>query len=240
MLVQVIRPRFYSGIQEVSYASSSPECAECLHLVDTVNVPSVSKPMERRLMIVPRRGKRTQYNSTSLIQINGVASKEETEFYLGKRLAYVYKAKTLKKGTKYRVMWGKVSLRPSAITVRISQGSQKSFQQSQAPPSRLLRPCGFEGTYWVQVTRAHGSAGVIRAKFRKNLPPSSLVRPWHHALSGLNLWQALAVCESLCQKMLQWQWLNTTCVLDIPVCEDEGDIGLQRSTAQKPDSAMLV
>ena len=61
-----------------------------------------------------RRGKRTQYNSTSLIQINGVASKEETEFYLGKRLAYVYKAKTLKKGTKYRVMWGKVSLRPPA------------------------------------------------------------------------------------------------------------------------------
>ena len=57
-----------------------------------------------------RRGKRTQYASTSLIQINGVASKEEVDFYLGKRLAYVYKAKTLKKNTKYRVMWGKVGL----------------------------------------------------------------------------------------------------------------------------------
>ncbi|CAK0786499.1 60S ribosomal protein L35a-2 [Coccomyxa viridis] len=78
-----------------------------------------------------KRGKRTQYNSTSLIQINGVASKEEVDFYLGKRLAYVYKAKTLKKGTKFRVMWGKV-------------------------------------------TRSHGNAGVVRAKFRKNLPPSSL------------------------------------------------------------------
>ena len=57
-----------------------------------------------------RRGKRTQYASTSLIQITGVASKEEVDFYLGKRLAYVYKAKTLKKNTKYRVMWGKVGL----------------------------------------------------------------------------------------------------------------------------------
>lgn len=54
------------------------------------------------------RGKRTQYNHTSLIQIDGVASKGEVDFYLGKRLAYVYKAKTLKKGTKYRVIWGKV------------------------------------------------------------------------------------------------------------------------------------
>lgn len=47
------------------------------------------------------------------------------------RLAYVYKAKTAKKGTNFRVVWGRV-------------------------------------------TRAHGSVGTVRAKFRKNLPPSSL------------------------------------------------------------------
>ena len=76
-----------------------------------------------------RRGKRTQYNSTSLIQINGVASKEETEFYLGKRLAYVYKAKTLKKGTKYRVMWGKVSLTPPA---NAALQRKLALQQSRA------------------------------------------------------------------------------------------------------------
>jgi large subunit ribosomal protein L35Ae len=54
------------------------------------------------------RGLRNQYVKTSLVKIQGCDDVEDVQFYLGKRIAYVYKAKTLKDGSKYRVIWGKV------------------------------------------------------------------------------------------------------------------------------------
>lgn len=56
-----------------------------------------------------KRGKRNTDPNTSLIQIEGVSDSKAASFYLGKRIAYVYRAKTEVRGTKIRVIWGKVT-----------------------------------------------------------------------------------------------------------------------------------
>merc|ERR1711987_43865 len=81
-----------------------------------------------------RRALTNQKNHTSLIKIQGVETAADVKFYEGKKIMYMYRTKTEKDGTRFRVMWGKVC-------------------------------------------RAHGTSGIVRAKFKNNLPPSALGAP---------------------------------------------------------------
>ncbi len=47
---------------------------------------------------------------TALVKIQGLEDVKDVDFYLGKRIAYIYKAtsKASQTGSKYRVVWGKV------------------------------------------------------------------------------------------------------------------------------------
>ncbi|KAJ2543214.1 60S ribosomal protein L33B, partial [Coemansia sp. RSA 1878] len=49
-----------------------------------------------------KRGQRAQHENTALIQLENVNSKEETTYYEGKRVAYLFRAPTAKKGSNIR------------------------------------------------------------------------------------------------------------------------------------------
>ncbi|KAL5058993.1 hypothetical protein RYX36_030597 [Vicia faba] len=79
----------------------------------------------------PVRSKSNQYPNTSLVQIEGVNTKEEVAWYAGKRLAYIYKAKVKKNGTHYRCLWGKVT-RPHG-----NSGIVRAKFTSNLPPKSM-------------------------------------------------------------------------------------------------------
>merc|ERR1711912_177034 len=75
-----------------------------------------------------------QYNHTSLIKIQGVDDTQDVSFYLGKKIMYMYRTKTEKNGTRFRVIWGKVC--------RAHGTSGAPCQVRQQPPPMCPRlPC---------------------------------------------------------------------------------------------------
>ena len=62
----------------------------------------------RGLFLGYKRSKANQHVNTALLKLEHVECTEDARWYLGKRVAYIYKAKTEKQGSKFRCIWGKV------------------------------------------------------------------------------------------------------------------------------------
>lgn len=84
-----------------------------------------------------KRSLHNQRTHTSLLKLEGVTEKKDTSFYLGKRVAYVYRA------------------------------HRKSKQRGEKKPSK-------HRVVWGRIMRSHGNSGVVRAKFKHNLPPKAM------------------------------------------------------------------
>jgi large subunit ribosomal protein L35Ae len=99
-----------------------------------------------------RRGIRVQHPNVSLIQLEDVNSKEDASFYLGKRVAFVYKAKKACKSH--------------------CNGDTQLFRTKDGKPTTSTKR-----VIWGKITRQHGNSGTVRVHFRRNLPGTAFGCP---------------------------------------------------------------
>jgi large subunit ribosomal protein L35Ae len=91
---------------------------------------------------------------------DGVKTRDDTDFYLGKRVAFIYRAKKQVKGSRYRVIWGRVRRAHGALGRR-----SRGCVPSPVPWGVCSRtPAGGHA----------GNSGAVRATFRKNLPSNAM------------------------------------------------------------------
>ena len=55
-----------------------------------------------------KRARHTQNEQFALLKVKGVNEKKDASFYFGKRVAYIYKGKSVRNNSKFRVIWGKI------------------------------------------------------------------------------------------------------------------------------------
>ncbi|CAJ1363983.1 unnamed protein product [Effrenium voratum] len=87
------------------------------------------------LILGYKRSKSNCYANCTLLKIDGVRTKDDTQFYLGKRVAYVYKAKKEVNNSKFRVMWGKVR------RAHGNSGVVRAKFAKNIPPKAFGAPC---------------------------------------------------------------------------------------------------
>lgn len=129
-----------------------------------------------------------------LLQLEGVQDPEAAKFYLGKRVMYLYSAKKnhAKKSYRYVIHFSfffflqSITYTPSnrilfiftnfRITSTFHVDCPNVSLVSHIPiiPSFLVSLCS---AIWGKICRAHGNSGLVRAKFRVNLPGQALGRP---------------------------------------------------------------
>ena len=78
-----------------------------------------------------RRARMSQNSNQALVHIENTQDKASAKFYLGKRVAYIYKVKNMSNNTKYRCSWGKV------INTHGSAGAVRCSFKKNLPPQAM-------------------------------------------------------------------------------------------------------
>lgn len=104
------------------------------------------------------RQKHTQHSSIALLKIEHVESKEEAQWYLGKKVAFFNHALTLPKVRPYS----------PHIEYNIFNLSLKGTRKFQR------RAAALDTAIWGKIRKVHGNSGLVKAVFKKNLPPRAM------------------------------------------------------------------